>query len=118
MQSGRKQEKLEVKAYIEGFKWNNVNYQMDKSLKLLGQKIVATQKTCDDRLKKVSDELNIVKMKMGQLQKKDTPSLMQKDLGDVIYENKIPKANFVNVHVEGKTNMTTVLVVVPKKKVE
>ena len=41
---------------------------------------------------------------------------MQKDLGDVVYEKKITKNMFVNTH--GSEIMTTILVVVNKKKVE
>jgi hypothetical protein len=42
--------------------------------------------------------------------------LLQKDLGDLVYEQKMAKTCFVNTH--GSDLMTTVLVVVPKKKVD
>lgn len=89
---------------------------MDKSLKVLGAKIQATQKTCDDRLKKIIDEQSEVKNKLNHLVKKDSPSFMQKDLGDIVYEKKITKNMFVNTY--GSSIMTTVLVVVNKKKIE
>jgi len=41
---------------------------------------------------------------------------MQKDLGDIVYEKKITKNMFVNTH--GSDILTTILVVVPKKKIE
>lgn len=40
---------------------------------------------------------------------------MVKDLGDIVYEKAIGQNMFVNTH--GSELMTTVLVVVPKKKV-
>lgn len=62
------------------------------------------------------DEASDVKNKLSQLTKKDSSSFMAKDLGDIVYENKIPKDQFVNTH--GSTLMVTVLVVVNKKNVE
>ena len=85
-------------------------------MKVLGQKITGTQKQCDDRLKKLVDEQNEIKTKLTHLTKKDSSSLLQKDLGDLVYEQKMAKTCFVNTH--GSDLMTTVLVVVPKKKVE
>lgn len=41
---------------------------------------------------------------------------MQKDLGDIVYEKKITKNMFVNTY--GSDIMTTILVVVNKKKIE
>jgi len=41
---------------------------------------------------------------------------MQKDLGDIVYEKKITKNMFVNTF--GSELMTTILVVVNKKKIE
>lgn len=41
---------------------------------------------------------------------------MQKDLGDIVYEKKITKGMFVNTY--GSDIMTSVLVVVNKKKIE
>ena len=49
------------------------------------------------------------------LQKKESTSLLQKDLGDLVYEKKIASAFFVNTH--GSTSFTSVLVVVNKKRV-
>ena len=48
--------------------------------------------------------------------KKDSPSFMLKDLGDIVYEKKITKNMFVNTY--GSDIMTTILVVVQKKKIE
>lgn len=74
------------------------------------------QKTCDDRLKKIIDEQSEVRNKLSHLTKKDSPSFMQKDLGDIVYEKKITKNMFVNTY--GSELMTTILVVVNKKKIE
>jgi hypothetical protein len=57
-----------------------------------------------------------VRNKLNVLTKKDSPSFMQKDLGDIVYEKKITKNMFVNTH--GSDIMTTILVVVNKKKIE
>ena len=62
------------------------------------------------------DEATDVKNKLGQLTKKDSNSFLQKDLGDIVYEKKIPKDNFVNMH--GSTLMVSVLVVINKKNVD
>ena len=107
---------MPIAEYLRDFRWDQVRFQMDKSLKVLGQKITGTQKQCDDRLKKLVDEQNDIKTKLTHLTKKDSPSLLQKDTGDLVYEQKMPKQSFVNTH--GSDLMTTVLVVVPKKKVE
>lgn len=48
--------------------------------------------------------------------KKESPSLMHKDLGDFVYEKKISNQLFVNTH--GSELLTTVLVVVNKKNLE
>lgn len=56
---------MEVEDYIKQFKWDQVRFQMDKSLKILGTKIQASQKTADDRLKKITDETNEVKTKLS-----------------------------------------------------
>lgn len=48
--------------------------------------------------------------------KKDSPSFLQKDLGDVIYEKKIGKNLFVNTY--GSEVMSSVLVAIPKNKVQ
>ena len=88
---------------------------MDKSLKILGTKIQASQKTADDRLKKITDESNEVKSKLAALLKKDSPSFLAKDLGDLVYEKKINKGMFVNTY--GSELLVTVLVVVNKKSI-
>ena len=82
----REPQQLEVEEYIKTFKWDQVRFQMDKSLKILGQKIAASQKTADDRLKKITDESNEIKTKLSALIKKDSPSFLAKDLGDLVYE--------------------------------
>jgi hypothetical protein len=38
---------------------------MDKSLKVLGAKISGTQKSCDERLKKIMDEQQDIKNKLA-----------------------------------------------------
>lgn len=77
---------MTVEDYIKQFKWDQVRFQMDKSLKVLGAKIQGTQKGCDERLKKLIDEQNEVKHKLNALVKKDSTSFLVKDLGDVVYE--------------------------------
>jgi hypothetical protein len=62
------------------------------------------------------DEQAEVKNKLTHLIKKDSASFMQKDLGDIVYEKKITKSMFVNTY--GSGIMTTILVVVNKKKIE
>jgi len=62
---------------------------MDKSLKIIGTKIMAIQKTCDDKLKKQIDEQNTLKNKLNALTKKESNSLIHKDLSDFVYEQKI-----------------------------
>ena len=62
---------------------------MDKSLKVTGAKIIAIQKTCDEKLKKHIDEQNTLRNKLTALSKKESPSLLHKDLGDFVYEKKI-----------------------------
>ena len=89
---------------------------MDKSLKVLGTKIQATQKNADDKLKKLTDETNEIKQKLAELVKKDSPSFLAKDLGDLVYEKKIKRDFFVNTH--GSEMLVTVLVVVNKKNLE
>jgi hypothetical protein len=62
------------------------------------------------------DESSDVKNKLGQLTKKDSNSFLQKDLGDIVYEKKIPKDQFINTH--GSNLMVSVLVVINKKNVD
>lgn len=56
---------LSVEDYILNFKWETVRFQMDKSLKLIGQKMAGIQKNIDDRLKKLLDEQNTIKHKLN-----------------------------------------------------
>ena len=58
-------------------------------MKIIGAKIMNTQKTCDEKLKKQIDEQNDIRNKLALLQKKESTSLMQKDLGELVYEKKI-----------------------------
>lgn len=67
-------------------------------------------------MKKILDELTAVNSKLSQLTKKESTNFMVKDLGDIIYEKNIAQNLFVNTY--GSEKMTTVLVVVPKKKIE
>jgi hypothetical protein len=55
-QRGGKKEVVGVHQYIMTFKWDKLKFAMDKSLKIIGQKIIGVQKTCDDKLKKQMDE--------------------------------------------------------------
>mmetsp|Transcript_39596 Transcript_39596/g.60570 ORF Transcript_39596/g.60570 Transcript_39596/m.60570 type:complete len:177 (+) Transcript_39596:258-788(+) len=107
-------EMVQVEDYIKTFKWDQVRFQTDKSLKVLGAKISGLTKTADDRLKKLIEEQGAVQHKLASLMKKDSPSFLQKDLGDVVYEQKIGRQLFVNTH--GSEIMTSVLVAVNKKK--
>jgi dihydroxyacetone kinase-like predicted kinase len=61
---------MKVLDYLKNFKWDIIRFQTDKSLNILGAKIVATQKSCEDRLKKLLDEKNENKQKLEQLEKK------------------------------------------------
>lgn len=63
-----------------------VKFPMDKSLKVIGAKIAAIQKACDDKYKVINDTQNDIKNKLTALQKKDSKSFLAKDLGDVVYE--------------------------------
>ena len=62
------------------------------------------------------DEVNEIKNKLSMLKKKDSDVLTQKDLGDIVYEQKIDKKYFVNVYYE-TTALTTCLIVVNNKKI-
>lgn len=110
---GGKKEVQSVEEYIRKFKWDTHKFPMDKSLKVIGAKIIAIQKTCDEKLKKQMEEQNSLKNKLNALAKKESNSLMHKDLGDVVYEKKISSQFFVNTH--GSKILTTILVVVNKK---
>lgn len=57
----KKRAQIEVAKYIAEFKWDLNNFPLDKSLKVLGAKVLSKQQTCDDRLKKLLDEQNNVK---------------------------------------------------------
>ena len=113
---GGKKEVQTIEAYIKNFKWDSHKFPMDKSLKIIGAKILSIQKTCDEKLKKQIEEQNDIRNKLALLQKKESNSLLQKDLGDLVYEKKISSQLFVNSH--GSSILTTVLVVVHKKLIE
>jgi len=53
---GQGNQTLPVEDYIQSFRWDQVRFQMDKSLKVLGAKIAGTEKSAQDRLKKLLDE--------------------------------------------------------------
>jgi len=108
--------KVSVEEYIQGFKWDSGRFQVDKSLKVLGAKIQGAQRASDERLKKLLDEQNDIKNHLNSLMKKESPSFLVKDLGDVIYESQISKTLFVNTH--GSSMLTSVLVAVNKNKIE
>lgn len=113
---GGKKEIQTIEQYIKNFKWDSHKFPMDKSLKVIGAKILSIQKTCDEKLKKQVEDQNDIKNKLAALQKKESNSLLQKDLGDLVYEKKISSQLFVNTH--QSSVMTTVLVVVNKKMLD
>lgn len=80
------------------FKWDQVRFQMDKSLKALGARIQLSEKQSADRLKKKTDEVALIKNKLAALQRKSSKNFMQTDLEVLVYENKLPSQNFVNTH--------------------
>lgn len=90
---GRGAQKMtkEVIDYIQEFKWDGVKFQMDKQLSFIGTKIQGVQQVCDQRLKKMLDEQNKLRLQLGNLQKKDSPSYTNKDLGDLVYEKNVAK---------------------------
>jgi len=110
---GGKKDVQTVDGYINNFKWDGHKFPIDKSLKVIGAKIISIYKTCDEKLKKQVDEQNSLKNKLNALTKKESASLMVKDLGDFVYEKKISNQLFVNTH--GSSILTTILVVVNKK---
>jgi len=102
--------------YLKYFQWDGTKYPMEKSLKVLGAKIASIHKTCEEKLKKLVDEQNDIKNKLQILVKKESKSYLVKDLGEIIYEARIPKQHFVNTF--GSAQMTTVLVVLNSKQVK
>lgn len=64
----------------------------------------------------MTDDTNEIKSKLAELIKKDSPSFLAKDLGDLVYERKIKKDYFVNTY--GSEMLVTVLVVVNKKNID
>ena len=114
-QRGGKKETKTVHEYLKNFKWDSTKFQVDKSLKVLGAKVIGIQRSCDEKLKKRIEEQNDIKNKLAALTKKESKSFLVKDLGDLIYEHKISAQWFVNTH--GSKIMTTVLVAVPKKMI-
>jgi V-ATPase subunit C len=72
----------------------------------------------DGDLKKVMDELNDVKNNLGQLSKgKDSPSFLQKDLGDIIYNSNL-NADIYFVEKHGSEILATCIAIVHKTKAE
>ena len=67
IQRGGKKEVNTISDYIKNFKWDNHKFPMDKSLKVIGAKIISIQKTCDEKLKKQIDEQNTLKNKLNAL---------------------------------------------------
>lgn len=53
---GGKKEISSIPDYIKNFKWDSHKFPMEKSLKVIGAKIISIQKTCDEKLKKQIDE--------------------------------------------------------------
>lgn len=53
---GGKKETQSIEEYIKHFKWDTHKFPVDKSLKVIGAKILSTQKTCDEKLKKQLEE--------------------------------------------------------------
>jgi len=74
-------------------------------------------KSCDDRLKKITEEANDVKNKLTLLKKKESDVLTAKDLGDVVYEQKIDKKYFVNTYYDTEI-LTSCLICVHNKKIK
>ena len=62
------------------------------------------------------DDQNKLKIQLSNLQKKDSPSYTNKDLGDLVYEKNLSRGFFVNNY--ESTMLTTILVVVNKKKID
>ena len=114
---GQGSKNVTVAEYIKDFKWDQVRFQMDKSLKALGARIQLSEKQSADRLKKKSDEVASIKNKLQALARKSSKNFMQTDLEVLVYENKISSNYFINTHYP-ETQMTTILVVLPKKKIE
>ncbi len=74
----------------------------------------------DGDLKKVMDELNDVKNTLGQLSKgKDSPSYLQKDLGDIIYNSNLnQKADIYFVEKHQSEILATCIAIVHKTKLD
>jgi len=109
-------DQVTVENFIQNFKWDDTMYKQHKSLAVLGSQIMNQLKNADDRLKKSNDELAQITTKVANLTKKVSTNFMMTDLGDLVYRENIPKTLFVNTY--GSEIMTSVLVVVPGKKVE
>lgn len=95
----------------------------DKALSVLGANLYAVQKKTDEQLKKRQDMQAKLKSDLGALTKKNQGSdLKNRDLGDAVYEKitDIGKEKFLQSHSPNEANyselMTTVLIVVPKKR--
>ena len=61
---------VSVEDFIQNFKWDDTQYKQHQSLQNLGTKIMGQQKSADDRLKKIIDELSQCNTKVAQLTKK------------------------------------------------
>ena len=48
--------KKPVAEYVNEFVWDATRFPMDKSLKVLGTKCISTQRSSDEKLKKVQDK--------------------------------------------------------------
>ena len=55
---------MTVAEYMKEFKWDQVRFQMDKSLKALGSRIQLSERQSADRLKKKTDEVAVIKNKL------------------------------------------------------
>lgn len=116
---------MEISQYLQNFIWNDIKFMMkDKSLGVLGANVANVQKSLDDKLKKKLDEQSLIKTKLQGLTKKAGNTLNQKDLADCVYEKlkDVGKGRFIQSNkVDGENYsqlLTTILVVVGKKKVE
>jgi len=86
---GGKKETQTIEEYVSQFKWDTHKFPMDKSLKVIGAKILSIQKTCDEKLKKQLEEQADIKNKLNALTKKESKSLLATDLSDLVYESKL-----------------------------
>ena len=113
---------MPVEEYLRAFKWDGVHFVQDKNLEVLGLNLQKRVKDSEDQVKKQHEKIQGLKTHLNQLTKKKDDNMTKSDLADYIYENKggkIRKEFFVNTHYgphDSDPSMTTVLVVVNKKK--